>query len=77
MEQDLSEGEVSMTWVAVAVVAVVLVVGAVLLRRRGRGSGTPGTPDVRVGKAGELDAHVARTQHQGNIYGAGGGGLPL
>lgn len=65
-----------MTWIAVAVVAAVLV-GVVLLRKRGRNSGTPGSREDRVAKAGELDAHAARTQHQGNIYGAGGGGLPF
>lgn len=65
-----------MTWIAVAVAAVVLV-GFVALRRRGRSSGTPGARDARVGRAGELDAYAARTQHQGNIYGAGGGGLPF
>jgi len=66
-----------MTWIAVAVGVAVVLVGFVLLRKRGRNSGAPGSRDARVAKAAELDAHAARTQHHGNIYGAGGGGLPF
>lgn len=65
-----------MTWVAIAVVAaVVLVLGVWVARKRGRNSGAPGVRDVGPTNTANADAYGAATQHRGNIYGSGGGGL--
>jgi len=67
-----------MTWVWIAVaVAVVLVAVLWLARGRGRNSGAPRARDVGPTNTANADAHGAATQHQGNLYGSGGGGLPF
>lgn len=67
-----------MTWLWIVLAVAVLGVGVLLLRRRGgRNSGAPAARDAGRSDATQLDAHVARTQHHGNIYGSGGGGLPM
>jgi hypothetical protein len=66
-----------MIWITLAVVVAVVVLVVLALLRRGRNSGTPGARDAARAHGTDLDAYAARTQHQGNIYGAGGGGLPF
>lgn len=66
------------TWMWIVLALAVLGVVALLVSRRGsRNSGAPGARDAERADSTHLDAHVARTQHHGNIHGAGGGGLPF
>ena len=67
-----------MMWFATAAAVVVVVVGLVVMsRRRGRNSGAERARDVEPTNPANADAYGAHTQHQGNIYGSGGGGLPF
>ena len=66
---------VPMTWVSIAVavaVVAVLVVGLLLVLRRGRNSGATRARDVPPVNTAHDGAHGLATQHQGNLYGGGG-----
>jgi len=67
-----------MMWLAIAAAIVAVVVLLVLVTRsRGPNSGAPRARDVGPTNSANADAHGAHTQHRGNIYGGGGGGLPF
>ncbi len=67
-----------MMWLAIAAAIVAIVVCLVVVTRsRGRNSGAPRARDVGPTNTANADAHGAATQHQGNIYGNGSGGLPF
>ena len=66
-----------MTWVWVAVAVAVVVGGLWFARGRGRNSGAARSRDVPPHNQANADVHGAATQHKGNIYGNGGGGMPF